>query len=221
MSVLGAVSLGAAVAAAGVAGRWATRRTDALGRPRPFPTWSVALLGVLAVATLVPVARHHLEERRLTRVATALVGHRVAVRCQTTAGALVDVGAELGFVRYDASGVPEPSTTIKRDPCQALASYLDGDRERPSLDEVVAVHVLTHEAMHMRGQTGEALAECEAVQRDETTAQLLGATPREARELARRYWLAVYPRMPDDYRSGDCHPDGPLDEHLASAPWAG
>ncbi|MGZ6792400.1 MAG: hypothetical protein ACXVFV_05560 [Mycobacteriales bacterium] len=219
MSVLGAVGLGATLAAVAVAGRWAVRRTDALGRPRVFPIWSVTLLGALAVASLVPVARHHLEEGRLTRVATALVGHRVAVQCQTTAGALVDAGAELGFVRYDAQGVPEPRTTIKRDPCQALASYLAGDRARPSLDEVVAVHVLTHEAMHMRGQTGEALAECEAVQRDARTARLLGATPAQADDLARRYWVAVYPRMPDDYRSDDCRPGGPLDEHLATSPW--
>jgi hypothetical protein len=218
-SVLGFVSAGASLVAVGVVGHWSTRRRDSLGRPRPFPVWSVSLLTVLAVAALVPVARHRIEERRLTRVASALVGHPVTVHCQSTTAALVDAGAELGFVPYDASGVPLPRTTIKRDPCRALSSYLGGDRGSPTYDEVVAVHVLTHEAMHMRGQTNEALAECEAVQRDATTAVLLGASPAQARALAVRYWQGVYPQMPDDYSSADCRPEGRLDEHLPTAPW--
>jgi hypothetical protein len=85
---------------------------------------------------------------------------------------------------------------------------------------VVAVHVLTHESMHMRGLTNEAAAECAALQRDETTAQLLGATAAEARSLARDYWLTVYPDMPSDYRDGGCVPGGPADERLDTAPWA-
>jgi hypothetical protein len=66
--------------------------------------------------------------------------------------------------------------------------------------------VLTHEAMHMKGLTGEAEAECAAVQKDSTTAELLGATPDQARQLARTYWHRVYPNMPDDYRSSTCRP---------------
>jgi hypothetical protein len=94
-------------------------------------------------------------------------------------------------------------------------------RRRDALgrDEVIAVHVLTHEAMHMRGETNEATAECEAVQRDRTTAALLGATPRQADELARTYWLTVYPDMPADYSSAECRPGGALDEGLTTAAW--
>lgn len=81
------------------------------------------------------------------------------------------------------------------------------------------MHVLTHESMHMRGLTDEAAAECAAIQRDELTAELLGAAAAEARQLARRYWLLDYPQMPDNYRSGDCTPGGPMDERLATPPW--
>jgi hypothetical protein len=84
---------------------------------------------------------------------------------------------------------------------------------------VIAVHVLTHESMHMRGQPDEARAECEAMQRDAETAQLLGATPQEGLALARAYWLQDYPNMPDAYRSGDCVLNGSLDEHLPDPPW--
>ena len=220
ISVLGAVSGAAATGGLALSGRWLLHQRDALGRPRGFPVWSVSLLAVLAVAMAVPGVRRRSEQKRLSGVASALVGHQVQVRCQSLGQALADLGSELGFVRFDAAGRPEPRTLIKRDPCGQLRRYYSGHRARPSRDAVIAVHVLTHESMHMRGLTNEAAAECAALQRDETTAQLLGASPAQARELARDYWLTVYPDMPDGYRDSGCAPDGPDDEHLATAPWA-
>jgi hypothetical protein len=84
---------------------------------------------------------------------------------------------------------------------------------------VVAVHVLTHEAMHLAGVVDEAAAECAAVQRDAHTARLLGAAPADAAALATSYWQRVYPHMPDGYRSGDCRPGGAMDEGRDDAPW--
>ncbi len=81
------------------------------------------------------------------------------------------------------------------------------------------MHVLTHEAMHMAGETAEAVAECRAVQRDARTAELLGATSQQARRLAAAYAGSVLPEMPDDYRSPDCIPGGALDERLTTSPW--
>lgn len=213
--VCGLTTLLAAVTAA----RWWTRRYDSLGRQRPFPVWSVSLLLVIAVAAAVPVVRRHHLQDRLSDVASQLAGRTVAVHCQTTTGELLDAGAELGFVRFDADGVPEPATTIKHGPCGDLRAYANSSHRDPTREQVIAVHVLTHEAMHMRGQSTEDLAECEAVQRDAKTAELLGATPRQARELALTYWITVYPDMPDGYRSSGCRPGGELDERLGSAPW--
>jgi hypothetical protein len=138
----------------------------------------------------------------------------VAVRCQSFGGAFVDAGPELGDMRWRADGKPEPWTLIKRDQCRHLAAYARSDKRRPSRDQV-AVHVLTHEAMHLSGRLNEAAAECAAVQRDAHTARLLGAPD----ELAAAYWRNLYPLMPDGYRSADCRPGGPLDEGLADAPW--
>ena len=219
ISVLGAVSAASAVGGLAVTGHWLMHQRDALGRPRSFPVWSVAALAVLAVAAAVPGVRRRSQERQLSRVASVLVGHRVTVHCQSFGQALSDVGNELGYVRYTDNG-PEPSTLIKRDPCGQLRSYAGGARSHPTLDEVVAVHVLTHESMHMKGLLDEAQAECAAVQRDEQTAQLLGATVSEARALAVTYYLTVYPRMPDDYREDGCGPGGEHDEGLSTAPWA-
>lgn len=218
-SILGLVSTGSAVAAFGVMVNWATHRRDALGRERDLPVLSVSLLVVIAVVAAIPGAQRMIEERRLARVASELAGRHVSVHCQDGAEAFVDAGSELGWVRFSADGVPEPRTLIKRAQCLDLKSYL-AHRADPSWDEMVAVHVLTHESMHMRGERNEAVAECEALQRDALTAARLGATPAQAHALAVRYWQQVYPRMPEDYVSADCRPGGPLDEHLPTSPWS-
>jgi hypothetical protein len=210
-----------AVALAGgavaVAAGWSLRRLDELGRPRRFPWVGLSLLLAVAVAAAVPgVLRGH-QERRLGGAASMLAGARVAVRCQSFGGAFVDAGPELGYVRWRADGKPEPWTLIKRDQCRHLAAYARSDKRRPSREQVVAVHVLTHEAMHLSGRLNEAAAECAAVQRDAHTARLLGAS--DAAEPSAAYWRDVYPLMPDGYRSADCRPGGPLDEGLADAPW--
>ena len=214
------IAIALVVGALALAWRWASTRVDALGRVRPFPYVRIGLLAVLAVAVLMPGYLRHQEEKSLSAVATRLVGAPAAVQCQSFGQELVDLGSELGYVRYGADGKLEHRTMIKHGPCKALNAYRRSDKHHPTDDEVIAVHVLTHESMHMRGLGDEATAECAAVQRDELTAKLLGADDADARELARRYWLLDYPQMPDDYRSGDCRPGGAMDEQLASAPWA-
>jgi hypothetical protein len=218
--VLAVFSLACGCGVLAVAVRWWLRRTDGLGRPRPVPWYSLGLFATLAIAAAVPVLRTAGEESRLSAVASALAGAPARVRCQSLGAAFIDTGAELGFVRYGANGVPEHSTLIKHEQCGLLASYLAGGRASPPLNEVVAVHVLTHESMHMAGLTSESAAECAAVQRDARTAQLLGATSAQGWRLARLYWQLVYPELPSDYQSPDCTPGGALDERLIDPPWA-
>lgn len=213
------LALACLVAMTAVVLRWWLRRVDALGRRRAFPVWSTVLLVVLGVALATPGVRRELVERRLERVAGALAGRDVSVRCQTLGGAFVDAGAELGWVPYDDDGRPLPETLLKHEPCRDLRAYLGSDRVRPTLQQVVAVHVLTHEAMHMSGLTDEARTECAAVQRNARTARLLGAPPEAAVALARSYWSSRYPDLPESYRSGDCRPGGALDEGLPDPPW--
>jgi hypothetical protein len=219
ISGLGAVSVACTGGAVVVAGRWATHRVDALGRRRDLPVWSLSVLVLVAVLAAAPGAARRIEERRLARVAATLVGHPVSVKCQTGAAAFVDAGAELGYVPYDELGRPKAFTLIKRAQCHDIERYRRSNHADPTQDEAVAVHVLTHEAMHMRGETDESVAECQALQRDELTAQALGADPQQARHLARLYWKLVYPRMPEDYVDARCVPGGELDEQLTSAPW--
>jgi hypothetical protein len=222
LTVAGCVLAGLALL---LAGRWRLRRFDALGRRRPFPTVSVVLCCALALGCAVPVVRHARLERRLQAAAVAVTGDDVSVHCQTAGEASVDLGAELGYVKFGADGVPEPRAVLKWGPCRQLSGWLRSDRRdaaevaRLGEDRLIAVHVLTHEAVHTAGVTDEAATECRAMQLDAATAQALGATPDYARAFARRYWREIYPRMPDAYRSGDCRPGGPLDQHRPDAPW--
>ena len=215
---LASASLVAAVVAAT---RWWLRRVNSLGRARAFPLFSVVLLAGLGTGLLVPVVRHATLEDRLAAAASALVGVKVTVECQTAGKQFIDAGAELGYVRFGPDGVPERETLIKRPQCKDLERFLGSDKEHPSAAEVLAVHVLTHEAMHMSGETNEARAECLAVQHDARTARLLGAPPEAAAVLARRYWRTVYPQMPDAYVSAECGPGGEMDVASLDAPWLG
>ncbi len=212
------IAIGLLLGGAVIAVRWWLNRVDSLGRKVPLP-WSAWMLPVLGLIALVPVVRHHNEEVKLSRVASMLAGVKTTVHCQSGTAEWVDTGPELGYVKWGPDGVPEHSTLIKHEQCKLLAGYLKGGRTHPSLDEMIAVHVLTHESMHMAGLTAEAEAECAAVQRDAQTARLLGANAQQAEFLSRAYWHGVYPNMPDDYRSGDCSSGGKLDEHLGDGPW--
>jgi hypothetical protein len=211
LALLGAVAL---------AGRWyAVGRRDSLGRPVSFPTVTVALLLVLAVAAAYPAVARRREERRLASVASAIAGVKVTVVCQTLSGAFVDAGAEAGYVRWGPDGVPEHTAHIKWEQCKALRRYLRSLAAHPTREQLQAVHVLTHEAVHTSGEKSEALTECNAVQRDAETARRLGATDARARALAWLYWKTVYPDMPDGYRDAECAPGGTLDEALPTSPW--
>jgi hypothetical protein len=199
--------------------RWSLRRVDSLGRATGFPWVSAVLLLAVAGGTAVPPTLRTIEQHRLGTVASALAGRPVAVHCQTLGGASFDAGAELGYVRWTDDG-PADWTLIKRDQCRDLTAYLRSGGRDPSRARIVAVHVLSHEAMHLRGEFNEAKTECAALQRDAWTARMLGASPAGALDLARRYWREVYPHMPGDYRDGGCTAGGKLDERLSEAPWS-
>ena len=213
------IGLAASVGAGYLAIRWLLNRYDSLGRTRSFPSIAVGGLIVIALACLVPFFLRVRLEGKLETASSAIVGAPVEVDCQAFGEAFVDAGMELGYVRFGPDGVPEPRTLIKRQQCRDLSDYIAGGHSDLVHEQVVAVHTLTHEAIHMSGVTSEAETECVAMQRDAEMARLLGADPADAMSLARYYWDNVYPRMPSPYSSEDCRDNGPLDRDLPDAPW--
>jgi hypothetical protein len=200
--------------------RWRRSLENAWAPRRGIPWWTFGALALVLLVTGAMTYRHDRLEHRLAHAAADLVGAPVTVHCQTAGGALTDASGELGFVRWAPGGVPEHATTIKYEQCGDLKAYLRHHGRSPTADQVIAVHVLSHESMHMRGERNEAAAECEAMQRDALMARKLGASKADAAALAAAYWRIDYPRMPDDYRSSACRPGGEMDEHLAAG-WPG
>jgi hypothetical protein len=196
---------------------WVVRRQTRDGVS--FPAIAVSSCAVLSVVATFPVINRAALDTRLGHAASRLIGVHVQVNCQTLTGSALDMGRELGYVKWGPNGVPEHRTLIKHDQCNDLDAYLDSTKEHPSAAQILAVHVLTHESMHMSGTTNEAIAECHAMQYDTAMAEDLGAPAAAAHALAVSYWRVVYPNMPDNYTSGDCRPGGPLDLHLPGAPW--
>jgi hypothetical protein len=212
---------GAAVLLAGARiGLWWVKRYDSLGRKRPFPSISTVLLIAAGVACFIPGILRAQLEGELERAAGVIVGSPVEVRCQSFGQAFVDAHADLGWVAYGPDGTPERATLIKRNQCRDLADYLRSDKTSPSLAQVIAVHILTHEAMHMKGHKNEAETECLAMQNDAATAEALGAPVDAALSLAVSYWENVYPRMPSGYRTDRCGPGEQLDLGEPGAPWS-
>lgn len=187
--------------------------------------WCVTRKGVALTTTalLVCVALIGLEgrlawrEHRWSEASSELLGIDVNVHCQRMLAYAVDVSPILGYVPYDSeTGGPARDAYLRRDTCDALADWEPGSYDD---EQIQALHVLTHEAMHMGGQKDEAAAECEAMQRDTEMARLLGATPDQARTLAGRYWTHIHQTLPDNYQSPECGDGGALDENLPDAPW--
>jgi hypothetical protein len=183
-------------------------------RTRPLVTVAVVL------TLLVPALWTEVRWLRVQAAATAavqqLTGNPDArVHCQRALATFLWAGADLGRVEW-----AEPDRAwLTLETCQHLGDWHRSDRTDPSLDEVVAVHVLTHEAMHVSGDRNEATTECRALQRDSRTVVLLGGTAGQGRALAQRVATEVYPRMPDEYRTAECRPGGALDLTPGDGSW--
>ncbi len=100
--------------------------------------------------------------------------------------------------------------------CKDLKSYLKNPNSANS-QELIALHVLTHEAMHVAGEFNEKLADCQAFQRNHLMAELLGVPGDVATKNAidahrtRSTWHPYY--------SPQCEPGKAMDEKLPNAVW--
>ena len=153
-------------------------------------------------------------EQAFSAAARAVAPTARGVHCQRLGETFTSASSELGSVAYDTAGHPADIAMLSYETCQHLSQWWRSsaqEKDSASLDEVIAVHVLTHESVHLAGDTNEASTECRAMQLDARTAVRLGATPAQGIALAQRYCTEVYPRMSAGYVSGDCRPDGSLD----------
>lgn len=187
------------------------------GRRAPY------LIGLLVVGLVVGGVveyRWRAMENRYSVVTRDLLDRDdTYVVCERVSGAWFNPWNRAGYVKWTRDGSKPDRADLTWDTCRALREWEGSGRTPRNREQITAVHVLTHEAMHLNGHYGEAEAECYAMQHDAEVAQRLGATPDNADALATSYWNEMYPRMRTEYVSGDCKPMGLLDQSPGDGLW--
>jgi hypothetical protein len=170
-------------------------------------TWPAVLTVAVLVAGGFEVG-HHVRQDLATEALRAVTDVDGAhADCARFSDELFNVSQYQGYVYYDGSNAAH----LRRDVCIDLWTYAHGGQRNPSDSEIFAVHVVTHEAMHINGIRSEAQAECTAMQLSHLVAEALGASPEQARRLQAKYFEEYYPHQRSDYRSGACTEGGAMD----------
>jgi len=175
---------------------------------RGFRLVATAVLSLVTITAVYFEAAHHQRQQLATEALGVLsTVDGVNANCERFSEELFNLSSYQGYVYYDGSNVAH----LRRNVCHNLWDYAHGGRAHPTEGQIVAVHIVAHETMHINGIRSESVAECQAVQLNHLVAEALGATPEEARELQRRYYVDYYPHQRSDYRSGACAEGGELD----------
>ena len=165
----------------------------------------------LLVAGAVEVRHRSMEARYSAAVSTLLDRKDTFVVCERLSGTMFNAWNRAGYVEWTLDGSKPSRADLTWDTCRDLRAWEDETHVAGNPEQVIALHVLTHEAMHLDGHYDEATAECLAMQADAEMARLLGATAARAQELADTYARDMYPRMREGYTSPDCVQGGPMD----------
>ncbi len=189
-------------------------------RPTPFDEPRGAFeYGYLAVTAAVcwggaMAAYDHVRfEQILSEHAREVSGHPNAdVYCQSLADTMVDTLPMSVAHANPESGQIEFKATW----CGHMRDYID-DPEKASGEVLWALHVFTHEVMHIRGERNEKTTDCQAYQRNFMMSERLGVPA----DIAQRHAAEIYANRSRhrDYFSQECRRGGRLDEGLPFPPW--
>ncbi len=178
-------------------------------------------LSYIAFLALITIAFGNLPyslwilERKMTQVASELAGKPADVHCNSMIDELTDkhnAHFTAGYALFSSGQI-----VLRPRWCSEIKRYMEAP-ENATLDGIYTLNLLTHEAMHIRGERIEAITECQAVQRNHHTAQMLGVSEALASKHAKLYYTEIYPKL--NYFSDDCAENKPLDERLSNAPWS-
>ncbi|MEP7193143.1 MAG: hypothetical protein ABI903_09785 [Actinomycetota bacterium] len=177
------------------------------------------VIGIVAVLFTGNEVRWAAFEGQLAGAAQpGMGGARASFACERVLrGAWASQG-RVGHVWFGPDGRPAGDAFLSMDTCSRIKAWRS-DPAGASVEQIVAVHTVTHESAHLAGIRDEAAAECSAVQRDTTTMTRLGATRAEAVKQVGEYLALVYPRLPDAYRSDQCVSGGTLDQTPGDGTW--
>lgn len=173
-----------------------------LHRPTSRAFGVVALVGWLLLTAWASgvEARHQITQAwatRMVRVVTDDPSSRA--HCARGAVELFDLSGYAGHVDWDRPTLAQ----LRASTCGDLASWLVSSKRDPSLEQIIAVHVVVHEAEHVRGLRNESHAECAALADEVGVAMQFGASREVAERMHRRYVTEVYPYLSEEYL-GSC-----------------
>jgi hypothetical protein len=175
------------------------------------------------------VSRESRIEPRFGRIASALAGKHVEVRCWSSADWLllmreesVYTQGQLGSETLGFAGIGGARVNLAPAVCDGLVDLTD--RQLQPRDDVgqlrlaSALVTLAHEPQHSKGIGQEGVAECNAIQLAPQAAEDLHLNRAYATSLLRTYWRHYGDELPQ-YRSSECHEGGALDLGRAESIW--
>ena len=168
-------------------------------------------------------------EPRFGRIASALAGKDVEVRCWSEQDwdrlmreERTYTRGQLGSDTLGFAGIHGSRVNLAPDVCASLVGLAYDDArprdEASMLLIAAAVVTLSHEPQHSKGIVDEAVAECNAIQYANRTAVKLGVERAYANALVRTYWRH-YDEELGHYRSNECRHGGGLDLGLPASIW--
>ncbi len=160
-------------------------------RSRVLPLALAALIGAALLALALHLdtegtwssldrAERTRAEQRFTREAAAIAGKPVTVRCDDSY-AFTGVGSDAAGVAFPRHALAYLEPQVCRTLRGVTVAGAAGNRESAAL----AITVLAHEAIHLRGVRDEARTECYAIQEGVRLGVRLGLDPATARALMR------------------------------------
>ena len=191
---------------------------DRFVRRRGWRVLPVVIAVPALVFTLNELRWWHFEHQLAQAVRPVLAGRDAGFGCERVLHGFFSSQGHPGHVWFDAAGQPEREAFLSSSTCSRVKQY-QRDPAAAGLDQVVAVHTVTHEAEHLAGVQAEDVAECRAVQADTAVLVALGASRQQARAQVLSYLAGVYPRLSEGYVSAECVDGGGLDLSPGDGRW--
>lgn len=175
---------------------------DTLVKKNQFNWFMIPLVSLLFLPLGIMEFRWSLMEAKLGTVVSEISGKKSGtVHCQRLSEAFFDTKVSVaGHVSSD-----NPNTAIVNyEQCQQIFSWMEHGKKAPNEEQLKAIHVFTHEAVHVSGEFNEAVTECTAINRDHLTVKALGGSEDDGHKMASEYYETVWPKMPKEYILAGC-----------------
>lgn len=167
-----------------------------------FPLISCFLvIGMLGLFGIPEIQWLSSEQQASLAVAAISGNPKGKLLCQRFSEALFDSKPAIaGYVDWTQPDV----AVMKWGQCEQLFKWMNSDKINPTEAEISAVHILSHETIHVAGNRNEASTECMAVDTDSVMAQFLGASSAQGNYIASVYFKTIWPYMPAGYQLAGC-----------------